>query len=172
MFSRIGAVSIHGPELRLVFLVRRWKKRERLGIGRPGGAGVGPLASGSNVNHRWPAHFLMFHECGSALSCRGGGLHPRDVCSIGRKSNVAVEDGFTQLFSQLHASELLTTSGRDRPEKMLHVAILTKDLMQRQGRMAPRGCQGRKGVRDPELTRAVRSVIIRASEHGRRGGRR
>ena len=126
-FSRIGAVSVYCPDLRLVFCARGGKDGEHPGIRRPGRVRVDPFASGSGIDHGR----RRFSQCFAnvrMLCCAGGrGLHPRDRCAIGRKGDVAVENGFSQLFGQLRGLSGEQHREEAAQNKLLHLVILIKE---------------------------------------------
>src|SRR5207248_7567235 len=53
-------------------------------------------------------------------------MHPCDMCSIGRKSDVAVQNSLAQLFRQLlHVLSCQCHGNETGQKKMLHIEILT-----------------------------------------------
>ena len=100
---RSRTISGNHPRLFLIAIFTSAREKyERLGIRRPRRIGIGPFAGYPKVNQcrgrirRCPANVCLL-RC-----CRGRRLHPGDIFSVGRKRTVAVKDGFTQLFGELH----------------------------------------------------------------------
>src|SRR5205085_8977757 len=113
------------PELLLLLLAGRRKESERFGIRRPGWIRVDPPLTRAELNRDRRDRVSISFADGDSLCFKGRrGLDPGDEAAIGRKRDIAAQDGFTEIPSQLHVLSCYKRREEKGQKKILHAGHL------------------------------------------------